>query len=116
VGISSHAVFTLWFRFVTLRRGTCKSAQEKHVCCTANAVGVVCVCGTFTLRALQFAQPLRDFLWIRHERLTVLGSRSLSSSGMLRRAVRFGDAKKSGKEKRVNEKRKRESERASKCL
>ena len=45
------------------------------------------VCGTFTLRALQFAQPLRDFLCILHERLTVLGFWSLPPMFMLRRAV-----------------------------
>lgn len=77
----------------------------------ANATGIVCVCGTFTLRALQLVQPLRDFLWTLHERLTVLGSWPLSPSGMLRRTVRFGDAKVSVKQERANEKRKRESER-----
>jgi hypothetical protein len=114
--ISSHAVATLWLRFVTLRRGTYTLAWARRIHCMANAVGVVCVCGTFTLRALQFAQPLRDFLWILHERLTVLTS-LLSPMSMLRRAVRFGDAKKSSvEENRANEKRKRESERASECL
>jgi hypothetical protein len=51
-----------------------------------------------------------------HERLTVVRS-LLAPMFMLRRAVKFGDAKKSSvKEDRANEKRNRESARASKCL
>ena len=112
--LSSHAVATLWFRFVTLRRDSYTLAQERPIYRIANAVGRVCVCGTLTLRALQFAQPLRDFLWILHERLAVLRS-LLSPMFMLRRRVRSGDAKKSSvEENRVSERTKSENEGASK--
>ena len=52
------------------------------------------VCNTFTLRALQSAQPLRDFLWTLRGGPSVLGSCSLSVSGMLKRAVRCGNVMK----------------------
>ena len=112
--ISSHAVVTLWFRFVTLRRDNYTLAQKRPICRIANAVGIVCVCGTLTLRALQSAQPLRDFLWVLHDRLAVLRS-LLSPRFMLRRRARFGDAKKSSvKGNRASEQTKSENERASK--
>jgi hypothetical protein len=51
---------------------------------------MTCGCSTFTFRALQLEQPLRDFLWtLRGGGLSVLGFESLSVSGMLRRAAEF---------------------------
>jgi hypothetical protein len=52
------------------------------------------VCNTFTLRALQSAQPLRDFLWTLRGGPSVLRSCSLSVSGMLKRAVGCGNVMK----------------------
>ena len=46
--------------------------------------GMIGVCNTFTLRALQSAQPLRDFLWTLRGGPIVLGSCSLSVVAMLR--------------------------------
>jgi hypothetical protein len=63
-----------------------------------------------TLRALQFAQPLRDFLWTLRGGLSVPWLCSLSLSGILSRVVRSGGVE--GKEA-MQCKRKTRKERAA---
>lgn len=75
----------------TWQRQVCVSSR--HICWIGHVTGKVGVCGTFTLRALQFVQPLRDFLWTLYGGLSVPEFCSLSLGGMPRRVVISGGVK-----------------------
>jgi hypothetical protein len=110
--LSSHAIATLWFRFIALCRGTCTSAQERptlHRQCSRTSLCLRYLYSTSLAVCTALARfPVHSTRTLDRARILVIASDVHFETGR-----KFGDAKKSIKKKPASEERKRESARAS---